>query len=307
MSFGDFHFLRPSWLVLLPVAILVWWIRRRADDPLLGWRSLINSELLAALQTSDQRSSSNHYGMLAGWILGVLAIAGPTWRLEPSPFADDPVPVVIVMRAAESMNNNDLSPSRLERAKLKIDDFAKLRDGQPMGLVAYSGSSHLVLPPTRDTKVVAEMANEISPDIMPRPGDDLLSALQTANRSFGDQVGSIVLVVDTIEPSSESALREFHQQNSAPVEILAIGRKNTPEVDAIQQASDGEAKVTLMTADETDVEALVRRTARLPSSVSAENGEARWAEAGWWLVPIIAFLSLANFRKASISIDGDDS
>ena len=31
-------------------------------------------------------------GLLAGWLLANAALAGPTWKPEPSPFADDPVP-----------------------------------------------------------------------------------------------------------------------------------------------------------------------------------------------------------------------
>jgi hypothetical protein len=35
-------------------------------------------------------------GLLAAWLLAVLAVSGPTWRPEPSPFADDPVPVMLL-------------------------------------------------------------------------------------------------------------------------------------------------------------------------------------------------------------------
>ena len=61
------------------------------------------------------------------------------------------------------MESPDPAPSRIERAHLKIADLADIRKGQPLGLIAYAGSSHLVLPPTRDTAVVAQMAAEISP------------------------------------------------------------------------------------------------------------------------------------------------
>ena len=121
------------------------------------------------------------------WLLAVIAVAGPTWRPEPSPFADDPVPVMLVLRAGESMDLSDLAPSRMERARLKIADFAQQRKSLPLGLVAYSGSAHLVLPPTRDTSVVAAMAAEISPAVMPKPGDDLAGAIELAARTLGQR------------------------------------------------------------------------------------------------------------------------
>ncbi len=37
MSIGEFHFIRPKWLLLVPVALLIWWRLRESLDPLLGW------------------------------------------------------------------------------------------------------------------------------------------------------------------------------------------------------------------------------------------------------------------------------
>ena len=97
---------------------------------------------------------------------------------------------MLVLKAGETMDLADLAPSRMERARLKIADFAAERKGQPLGLVAYAGSAHLVLPPTRDTSVVAAMAAEISPAVMPEPGDDLAQSL-TAGRTNAGRFGRL--------------------------------------------------------------------------------------------------------------------
>ena len=172
--------------------------------------------------------------LLAAWLTAVVAIAGPTWRPEPSPFADDPVPVMLVLYAGESMNLADLAPSRMERARLKIADFAAERKGQPLGLIAYSGSAHLVLPPTRDTSVVAAMAAEIGPDVMPRPGNDLAAALRLAARTLGESGGSIVVLADAAPSGNELVWREFRNETSWPVHFLAVARADTPEWDTLE-------------------------------------------------------------------------
>ena len=46
---GDFHFIRPAWLLLAPVAVWIWWRVRTAQDPLRGWRKVMEPELLDAL------------------------------------------------------------------------------------------------------------------------------------------------------------------------------------------------------------------------------------------------------------------
>ena len=159
-AISDFHFIRPAWLILVPIAYALWWYWRRRMEPLRGWRQQMDAQLLAALVVRDRDAGSNRltYGLLAAWLLATVAVAGPTWRLEPNPFASDAQPLMILLKASDSMNRSDLTPTRGQRAQLKIADLAEARNGQPLGLIAYAGSAHLVLPPTKDTQVVAEMA-----------------------------------------------------------------------------------------------------------------------------------------------------
>ncbi len=305
---GDFHFIRPAWLLLVPIVICVWWLVRKSQDPLRGWRELMEHELLDAMTVGGTANSSGRSrmpsdlwhssGLLVAWLLSVVALSGPTWRPEPSPFADDPVPVMIVLRAGETMDQSDLIPSRMERARLKVADFAAERKGQPLGLVAYAGSSHLVLPPTRDTSVVATMAAEISPTIMPKPGDDLAGALKLAARALGDGGGSIVVITDTVVAASERTFDEFRSESSLPVHFLAVAHADTPEYDAIRRAASGlQSDVTLLTPDSEDVRSLARSTAKAARAIGVAGEGTRWAEAGWWLMPWLALFSLISFRQ----------
>ncbi|MBM4090800.1 MAG: VWA domain-containing protein [Planctomycetes bacterium] len=311
-----FHFLRPAWLLLVPVVVWIWWLVRVRQDPLRGWRAWMDRDLLAALTvgrignpSGDNANSSGRntipsyfywrgVGLLVAWLTALVAVAGPTWRPERSPFADDPVPVMLVLHAGQSMNLADLAPSRMERARLKIADFAAERKGQPLGLIAYSGSAHLVLPPTRDTSVVAAMAAEIGPEVMPRPGNDLAAALRLAARTLCESGGSIVVLTDTAPPGNELVWREFRNECSWPVHFLAVARADTPEWDTLHRAAAAlGASITQLTPDSADVLSLVRRTAKAPVAVAAAAEGTRWAEAGWWLVPLLALLSLATFRR----------
>ena len=50
---ANFHFIRPLWLLLVPLAIGLWWIWQRQREPLRGWREQMNPDLLAALVAGD--------------------------------------------------------------------------------------------------------------------------------------------------------------------------------------------------------------------------------------------------------------
>jgi Ca-activated chloride channel family protein len=90
---SQFHFLRPWWwLALIPVVCLVWMIRRR-QDALRPWRGVIDQHLLSHLlvESGTPRRWQPVHLLLPLWLLGILALSGPTWQREPAPFADHAV------------------------------------------------------------------------------------------------------------------------------------------------------------------------------------------------------------------------
>ena len=178
---------------------------------------------------------------------------------------------MILLKADESMSREDLAPNRMERARLKAADLARARRGQATGLIVYAGSAHLVLPPTRDSEVIASMVQHISPDIMPEPGDRLDDAIALAESIMPK--GFIVVIADEF-PAIESAL---------PIRRLAVS--STPI-----------GRATMITSDSADIEEIKRKTRGRGGAVNAEDA-ARWAEAGWWLTPLLGLFSLLSFRR----------
>ncbi|QDT68817.1 hypothetical protein MalM25_17420 [Planctomycetes bacterium MalM25] len=295
---GDFHFLRPAWLLLAPAMVWLWWFWRRSQDPLSGLRRAFDPRLLKAMTVGDPRvNNRREIGTLAAWVVGLIALAGPTWLPEPSPFAGDAAPVMLVLKAATTMDLTDLAPSRMERARLKAIDFAKRREGQPLGLMAYAGSAHLVLPPTRDTAVVATMAAEIGPEIMPEPGDALPEALRLAAKHLGDSGGTILVLADTLSGLPEEAFTPLGG-NRPSIQVWGVAQEESAEADALRSAaSDLNAGLVMLTPDEDDVDTLITRTSRPALSRPDADGGVRWTESGWWLVPLLTAWSLTSFRR----------
>lgn len=296
----NFHFIRPGWLLLLPVVILVWIRWQRRADPLSGWRQQIAPELLNALtQGRESIRRGPAVTILAIWFIALIAIAGPTWRLEPNPLAEDSSPLMILLKADVSMESPDPAPSRLERAHLKIADLAEARPGEPLGLIAYAGSAHLVLPPTSDTAVVSQMAAEVSPEIMPLAGDRLDLALAAAQKvlSQSGKGGSILILADSVQnaPASLSGISDF------PVAFLSINSPGSDQEQSLRAAAKAlRAKVEPLSTKDEDISALIRLADRQPVAKSDEPG-ASWEEAGYWITPLVALLLLSTFRRETRS------
>lgn len=296
---SNFHFIRPAWLLAALPALALWWFWQKRSDPLRGWREQIDPGLLAALVVGrDHASRTPARLLLAAWLLAVAAIAGPAWRLEPNPFADDATPLMLLLKADATMEVADPAPSRIERARLKCSDLSAARKGQPLGLIAYAGSAHLVMPPTRDTAVVVQMAGEVSPDIMPEPGDRLDLALLEAKRvlDHGKAGGSILVLADSVDTAA-GPLAAAARKLGYPVQFLAINSPDSSQDAALRRAARTlDAKVAPISVEDDDITAIVRRAARAPDTKPGGEGD-RWQEAGYWIVPAVALIVLLSFRR----------
>ncbi len=295
-----FHFIRPGWLVGLLVVPTIWWLWIRIQDPLRGWRLQMDPHLLKALTT---RPSRRFFGqaplVLAAWILTALALAGPTWRMEPSPFAAETPPIMILLKADESMEQGPSSPSKMERARMKIHDLAGAWKGQPLGLIAYAGSSHLVLPPTKDTAVVAEMANEIQPDVMPQTGDRLDLALVQAAKLLDEygNGGTLLVIADSVTQDLSSVTSLASELPKAPVRFWSLAPPQSLELTSMEKAAQTlGGELIPVTVGDADTEAIVAVAGRQLSGTQ-EGDQGRWQEAGYWLLPWIALLVAFSFRK----------
>jgi len=289
----NFHFLRPHFLYLLPLAILLWWLWQMRHHPMRAWAGIILPSLLSALTVQPGRHPRwRGIGWLSAWMLAIVALAGPAWRPAPSPFADDPTAAMILLDADQTMALADVSPDRMTRAQLEIRDLADARKGQPLGLAAYAGSAHLVLPPTRDTAVVAEMAANITPAIMPKPGKDLNAAMKLADQTLEQTGGAILVITDSVEAMKLTKPRW-------PLHFLAIAQPDSPEWKSVQQAAQqvgGTAQ--LMTADDADIATLVRQLSNAPRVVDGSDEANRWADDGYWLLLPVILLFFFYCRNA---------
>lgn len=297
-----FHFLRPWPLLAVAPALLLWFALRRANDTTARWRRVIDPTLLKALTIGGERTGAVSPAdvLLLAWLVAAVAVSGPTWRREPPPFADPELPAMIVLRVTPSMKTTDVQPSRLARASQKISDLLDLREGAATGLIAYSGSAHLVLPPTTDKSALMTMVAVLSPDIMPRQGDKAVEAIDLAGRTLreGKAGGAILMIADTVAPDQAGALARIKESALPPVTLLAMAPAERVEADANLDAFAKAigARLVETTPDPADVRAVAGRLQGASSGEAPGEG-AQWRDEGYWLTPVVALISLGWFRR----------
>jgi Ca-activated chloride channel family protein len=320
-SLQQFHFLRPAWLLLLlPAAVLMWSVYQRSDS-LRSWKKIVKPHLLEHLlirEGGDEGRWRPVFLLGIGWLVGILALAGPSWQKQDSPFSEDLAAMFIVIKVSPDMQAKDIQPSRLQRSVLKIHDLLALKRDIRTGLVAYAGSAHLVMPLTSDAGIINNFAAALEPDIMPVPGDEAAEAIELASQRLRNAAvpGSIVLITDAIDASQADALEQVYQEYGTQVHILAMaaGSEVIPPADSYPapplelgslklaaRALGG--SVTVVSNDKTDVESLSAKVERSISQVASQEGQ-QWRDSGYYLLVLLALIMLFFFREGgSVSVE----
>lgn len=297
---SEFHLLRPYWLLSLLPLIFVWWAIWRRQDSHARLRKVISPHLLEHLVVGEKRARRLRPAsmLIVIWIITVIALAGPTWEREAAPFTDDDAGLVVLLKVTATMEATDVQPSRLQRAKHKLHDLLQQRRGTSTGLVVYSGSAHLVMPLTRDDRIVSAMVEDLTPELMPADGDALVAALKLAEGILerAGVPGSLLVMADNVAPSQVERLSA--DRLSVPVQFLAMSAASAPIDAGLQDAASAlGAPLTRVSVDEEDVERIAQRAQSSFKAVAGTSSGDRWRDAGYALLPLIALLSLMWSRK----------
>jgi Ca-activated chloride channel homolog len=321
--FSDFHFLRPLWLLLIPFVVLIYFAHNFREDIRVHWRRVIAPELLEHLivKKADRWKIRPIQMVCLGLVLSAIALAGPTWRRERPPFTQDKASLVVALDLSQTMDAIDLDPTRIERAKLKLRDLLKVRNGAPTALFVYAGSAHLVVPLTSDDQLFTMYLDSLSTSLMPKHGKNTTLALAAAQDLLSrvGVPGTVLFVTDGIEPSARPALRKFVSSSQNSILVLGVGTsRGGPvrssanqfvedssgrrlvaklDVDALKSLASISISATTLTLDNSDVEWIQRHIQSHLQSALDKNTKMQWVDEGYWLVIPIAALAGLWFRK----------
>ena len=329
--FQDFHFLRPWWLLAAIPAIWlgVRWARHRTASS--HWEEAVEPELLPVLLEGARNAAWHRPGWLLalGLVIGAAGLAGPTWQQLPQPVEQKNDALIVLFDLSLSMYAEDLSPSRLVRAKHKIADVLRRRDEGFTALVAFAGDAHTVAPLTDDTRTIENLLNALGPEMMPVYGSHPGAAMELAHTLFENAYmdqGRILLVTDGIDRLAEVT---DYGNPRFPVSILGIG---TPEgapipLDFANQAGsllknrqgetiharldeerlDTAARLchgryrTIALGDADIDDLLATPLPRDSANVEIEREFDTWSDAGFWAALALLPLLLLGFRRGLLA------
>ncbi len=215
------------WVALIAVPCLavffVWaWRRKQAAMALFIPARLFDTLLVGY----SARREKVRYALLGlAVVFGLLALAQPRWGYTWEEVKQRGLDVVVAVDTSRSMLAPDVSPTRIDRARLACIDLMRVAKTDRLGLVAFAGSAFLQCPLTFDDEAFRLSLSAVDTGIIPQGGSSLAEAIRTATEAFKkdeDNHKVLILLTDG-EDHEEGAVEAAKEAAKAGLKIFTIG------------------------------------------------------------------------------------
>lgn len=301
-----FHFLRPAWALLILPWIAMGVVRRRQQARRDLFGGIIAPHLLEHLRLErfDSRWFNPSTVSTVLMLVLLLMLMGPSWRQQPSPLNEDEAAMVILLDASASMQQRDVQPSRLARAKQKVSDLLALRTERKAALVVYAGSAHTALPLTADRDILNQYLAAITPQIMPRSGKFPEYALARVDAILrqGNAPATVVLFTDGPGGASAAAFADWFGARQHQLVVVGVGSEQVAagqaplERAALEDLADqADGHYIELSVDDSDMRRVERRVDS--HYIIVEDAALPWLDSGYPLIFPALALFLLWFRR----------
>ena len=222
-----FRFAHPLYLYLLTliplfVAIFtVMRIRRRRNLARFG-----DPQLLAHLmpEVSTSRPIVKFSLLMLALALIVFMLARPQYGMRNTEYKRSGIEAMIAVDVSNSMLCEDISPSRLLKAKMIVSKLIDQLDEDKVGLVAFAGTSITLLPITSDYVSAKNFLDQLDPKTISIQGTDMGDAIERSMAGFSkkENVGKALILITDAEDNEARAVEAAKAAHDLGIKIYVL-------------------------------------------------------------------------------------
>ncbi|MBI2403119.1 MAG: VWA domain-containing protein [Gemmatimonadetes bacterium] len=247
--------------------------------------------------SGDLERAARRVGRLTPLALGLaafaagLALAGPRWGRRTVRTESKALDLVLAIDISRSMLAEDVTPSRLGRARREAGRLVHDLEGDRLGLIAFAGQSFILSPLTIDGGALQLLIDGLDPDMATAGGTELGAALRQGRDLLqgGSEVADRVLVVFTDGETHDTlsdVMSAAERLRRDGVRLILVGEGGvlpttiplrTPEGEFLeyQRTEDGKPVVTSRRDDVLTQVADVAHGALVPAALGDQAGAVR--------------------------------
>ncbi|MBK7843302.1 MAG: VWA domain-containing protein [Bdellovibrionales bacterium] len=162
----------------------------------------------------------------------IFALARPQAGQSRQKVKSEGIEIVILFDVSNSMESEDVKPSRLELAKKEVGRLLDLMSGDRVGLIAFASSAVVLSPVSTDLSAIKMFVESLSPKSVSTQGTEFAKALREAKDAFrrggieADEDSSVtraILIVSDGEDQEPGALKVAKELADEGIRIFSLG------------------------------------------------------------------------------------
>ena len=227
-----FRFADPTYLYLLaviPVLAIIRFLTYRNQKKRL--RKFGDPKLLRSLMpdVSRFRPAVKFWILQGALALLVVMLARPQFGTKISNEQRTGIETIIAMDISNSMLAEDITPSRLDRSKMMVENLVDHFTNDKIGLLVFAGDAFVQLPITSDYVSAKMFLSSIDPSMMATQGTDIARAIDMATHSFTQEegIGKAIIVITDGEDHEGGALESAKAAKDAGMRVYVLGVGST--------------------------------------------------------------------------------
>lgn len=212
-------------LVLIPLlAVIRLWMVSRQKKRL---RKFGDRDLVRQLMpdVSRFRPLVKFVLLLTALALIILMIARPQFGTKINREKRTGIETIIAMDISNSMLAEDVTPSRLDRSKMMVENLVDHFTNDKIGLIVFAGDAFIQLPITSDYVSAKMFLSSITPSMIATQGTDIAKAITMSTNSFTQQegVGKAIIVITDGEDHEGGALEAAKEAQNKGMRVYVLG------------------------------------------------------------------------------------
>ena len=210
-----FRFENPIFLYLL---VLI---------PILAFIRLILVRQMKQLMpdVSKYRPGVKFWLLMAALALLIIMLARPQMGTKISHEKRNGIETMIALDISNSMMAEDVTPSRLDKSKMLIENMVENFSNDKVGLIVFAGDAFIQLPITSDYVSAKMFLQSISPGLIATQGTNLAEAITLASRSFTqqDKMGRAIIIITDGEDHEGGAIEAAKDARKKGMRVFVLG------------------------------------------------------------------------------------
>ena len=170
------------------------------------------------------------YLLLGALALLIVVLARPQLGTKISHEKRTGIETIICMDISNSMLAEDVTPSRLDRAKMMVENLVDHFTNDKIGLIVFAGEAFVQLPITSDYVSAKMFLSSINPSMLSTQGTDIAAAITMASHSFTQEenIGKAIIVITDGEDHEGGALEAAKEAKERGMNtyVLGVGSPN---------------------------------------------------------------------------------